>query len=90
MDVIFLRQAYKFVRKSSLILRETIKGEVLKIRNNPQIGRLLVGSKLKNIRSYKFVFNQVSYRIAYFVEEKIIIIAIASRENFYRDLARQS
>lgn len=86
MEIIFLRQPYKFIRRADSCLKEKIKEEVLKIKEKPFIGKRLTGKQFKGILSYHFVFIKVSYRIAYRVEGNLIIISIASRENFYRDL----
>jgi len=86
MEIIFLRQAYKFIKRSDNSLKEKIKDEVLKIQENPSIGEKLKGKKLKGVFSHHFVFVKVNYRIACQVIGDLIIISIASRENFYRDL----
>jgi len=87
MKIIFLRQAYKFIRRADLPLREKIKNEVLRINNNPKIGKSLAGNMFKGLRSFRFNFSGVNYRIAYQIKDGLIIISIASRENFYKDLA---
>lgn len=85
MKIIFLRQPYKFIKRADKNLKEKIGEEVLKIQKNPSIGELLKKG-LKGIRSHHFVFIRVNYRIAYKVIDDLIIISIATRENFYRDL----
>lgn len=86
MEVIFLRQAHKFIRKADKSLRTKIKEEVLKIQANTKIGTLLSGRKFKKVRRHKFIFKKTNYRIAYQVKNNLIIISVATRENFYRDL----
>ena len=86
MKIIFLRQAYKFIRRADLPLREKIRNEVLRIDKSPKIGKFLTGSVLKGVRSHRFNFTGVNYRIAYQIKDDLIIISIASRENFYKDL----
>lgn len=86
MKVIFLRQPHKFIKRADGGLKEKIKNEVQKIQKNPIIGKRLKGAKLKGIFSHHFVFVKVNYRIAYKVIDDLIIISIATRENFYRDL----
>ena len=88
MEVIFLRQAHHFIKKSNKSLKEKIKEEVFKIKTEPEIGRRLSGQVLKDIRSHRFIFSKTHYRIAYKVKDNVIIICIASRENFYRDLQK--
>lgn len=85
MKIIFLRQPYKFIKKADKDLKEKIEEEVLKIKENTSIGESLKG-RLRGVRSHHFIFVKVSYRIAYKVVGDLIIISIATRENFYRDL----
>ncbi|MBI4235279.1 type II toxin-antitoxin system RelE/ParE family toxin [Candidatus Peregrinibacteria bacterium] len=86
MKVILLRQPHKFIKRADKSLKEKIKGEVLKVQKNPSIGEKLKGEKLKGVLSHHFVFVGVNYRIAYKVIGDLIVISIATRENFYRDL----
>ncbi|MFA5947720.1 MAG: type II toxin-antitoxin system RelE/ParE family toxin [Candidatus Gracilibacteria bacterium] len=86
MKIIFLRQPYKFIKRADKNLKVKIKEEVLKIQENPTIGERLAWKRLKGILSYHFVFVKVNYRIAYKIVGDLIIISIATRENFYRDL----
>ncbi len=85
MRIIFLRQPYKFIKRADENLKKKIEEEVLKIKENTSIGELLKG-RLKGVRAHHFVFVRVNYRVAYKVIGDLIIISIATRENFYRDL----
>lgn len=85
MEIIFLRQAHRFIKKADKPLKERIREEVLRIGENPKIGESLTG-KLKNLRSHHFSFVQTQYRIAYTIKDDLIVVAIGTRENFYRDL----
>lgn len=85
MQIVFLRQAHRFIKKADKPLKEKIREEVLKIGENPKIGKSLTG-KLKNLRSHHFSFVQTHYRIAYEIKNDLIVVAIGTRENFYRDL----
>ena len=85
MELIYLRQAHKFIRKANQDLRSKLELELLQIQQDPQIGKLLRGN-LASLRSYKFIFKKVNYRIAYYIKNNIIVVAIATRENFYKDL----
>lgn len=87
MNVIFLRQAAHFIKRADGPLRSKIQSEISRIAENPRIGELLA-SKLAKVRAHHFGFVRTQYRIAYRVESNVIIIYIASRENFYRDLER--
>ncbi len=85
MQVIFLRQAHRFIKRADVHLKAKIHEEIEKIQRDPHCGELLTG-KLKGIRSKHFSFVRTQYRIAYKIQNSILVIAIASRENFYRDL----
>ncbi|NQV12170.1 type II toxin-antitoxin system RelE/ParE family toxin [Candidatus Uhrbacteria bacterium] len=85
MEIQLLRQPHKFIRKAKSPLKKAIIEELDRIAKNPKIGKLLVG-KLKLIRSHKFTSAGVHYRVAYMVKKNVLVILIASRENFYRDL----
>ncbi|PJC37275.1 hypothetical protein CO046_01300 [Candidatus Peregrinibacteria bacterium CG_4_9_14_0_2_um_filter_53_11] len=86
MEVIFLRQPHKFIKKADEPLKNKIKEEVLTIKENPKIGAQLVGKKFKGLRSHHFVFVKVNFRIAYKLVGDLIIVYLSTRENFYRDL----
>ncbi len=86
MQIVFLRQPYKFIKRAEKNLKEKLYSEVLRVQDNPKIGKALKGSKLHGILSHRFTFVNVNYRIAYKVKADLIIIYIATRENFYRDL----
>ena len=85
MEIVFLRQAHRFIKKADKPLKEKIKEEVLKIEFDPKIGEQLNG-KLKHLRSHHFRFIRTQYRIAYMIKNNVIVVAIGTRENFYRDL----
>jgi len=61
------------------------------IQDNPHIRELKLGD-LAGVRVYKFsIFNQLTL-LAYFYNEqdnKLTLLALASHENFYRDLKKQ-
>ncbi|MBT3704197.1 type II toxin-antitoxin system RelE/ParE family toxin [Candidatus Peregrinibacteria bacterium] len=86
MEIRVLRQPYKFIRRADKPLKEKIKEEVLRIKNNPNLGKKMKGSLYKNIFKHRFNFKKVSYRITYRIENNILIICISTRENYYRDL----
>lgn len=85
MKIVFLRQAHQFIKKADPALKEKIKEEVLYIAENPKVGKALTG-RLKALRSHRFRFVKTQYRIVYKVKDDLIVVAIGSRENFYRDL----
>ncbi|NQV90834.1 type II toxin-antitoxin system RelE/ParE family toxin [Candidatus Uhrbacteria bacterium] len=85
MKIRLLRQPFKFLQKAKTPLQSKIVEELKRIAGNPKIGKTLTG-KLKLVRSHKFTSAGVQYRIAYQIRGDVIVILIASRENFYRDL----
>lgn len=85
MKVTYLRQPARFIKKSSKVLKSAIRNEIEVINDNPKVGKQLKG-KLKSLRTHRFIFNKVHYRIAYKFNNDLLIIYIASRENFYKDL----
>ena len=80
-----MRQPYRFIKKAKAPLKSKIAEELERIVSNPKLGKALTG-KLKLVRSHKFTTAGVHYRIAYRVTNHMLVILIASRENFYRDL----
>ncbi len=85
MEIKLLRQPFKFIKKAKAPLQSKIVEELDNIATNPKLGKVLLG-KLKPCRSHRFTSAGVHYRIAYQVNGQVIVILIASRENFYRDL----
>ncbi len=85
MEIVFLRQAHKFIKNSDTQLKVKLREEILKIQKNPYKNSQLSG-KLNDMFSHHFSFKSVQYRIAYKIINSIIVIAIGSRENFYRNL----
>lgn len=85
MEVKLLRQPFKFIKRAKGSFKIHIADEIEVIVQQPKIGKQLTG-KLKTVRSHRFTHAGVQYRIAYKVNGNILIILIATRENFYRDL----
>ncbi|MBI5415059.1 type II toxin-antitoxin system RelE/ParE family toxin [Candidatus Peregrinibacteria bacterium] len=86
MEIFFLRQAQKFIKKSSQELEEKIKLETLKIQTNPYQKARTLGGTLRGLFSHHFSYRGVEYRIVYKIEKEILIVAIGARENFYKSL----
>lgn len=86
MEIRILKPAHRFIQRADKGLKEKIKNEIIKVAQNPYIGSPLSGSKLKKIFRYKFYYKGIHYRIAYAIEENILVILISSRENFYAKL----
>ena len=85
MKVRFLRAAHQFIQKCEFGLYKKIQKEVDILLQNPQSNPPLKGP-LKGMRSHHFYFKRNQYRIAYRTEKNVIVILIASRENFYEKL----
>lgn len=85
MEIKLLRQPYKYLKKAKKSLRQRITRELKLLQEHPMSGTMLKG-RLKGIRSHKFKEEGTNYRIAYKLEEDVLIILIATRENFYRDI----
>ena len=80
----FRKQKKKLHDNQIQVLDHAIKA----ILQNPQIGEQKRGD-LGFIRVYKFKVTHQEYLLAYQVtEERIILHALGSHENFYRDLKR--
>lgn len=81
---LFGQQKKKLHKNQIQILDKAIK----EILENPHIGKLKVGD-LHNIRTYKFKMLDQQCLLAYEnFENHIILHALGSHENFYRDLKR--
>lgn len=87
MKIRFLRVAYKFIQKCDLSLYKKLQKEIDILLKDPYKNPPLKGS-LKDIRSHHFYFKRNQYCIAYRIENDVIVILIASRENFYEKLEK--
>ena len=60
------------------------------IMQNPYASSMLKG-KLSNVYSYHFKENRVEYRIAYEIQDKVLIFyyMVSKRENFYKNLEKR-
>lgn len=84
------RAAHRLYKKFDAALQAQVKEEATKLANDPLAYKELK-PPFKGIRSYRFNFRGVSYRIAYTVdsENKVLTIVLAhARQNFYRLLRR--
>lgn len=85
MQISYLRRAEKFIEKCNQELKDKVFAEIFKIYKNPKLGKKLKGQHI-NLRSHRFRYKGNSYRIAYRLENGIIVVYIAGRENFYNYL----
>ena len=77
-------------KKLSPTQKQSVKDNVLKISKNPSIG-IMKKSDLSAVRVHKFKILGQEYLLAYSIEkqeQKIILLALGTHENFYRDLKR--
>ena len=89
MEIRFLRAARKFIQNCDDGLYLKIKKEIDALQKDPHRNPPLKGT-LKSFRSHHFYFRRTQYRIAYRIEKDVIVILIASRENFYEELERKT
>jgi len=90
-QVVFDRgKAAKFVRKAEPNLKEKLEKELLGIAKSPFVACELSG-KFQGLRSHHCSLQGVAYRIVYVIypeQERIGILHIGTRENFYKELMR--
>ena len=83
-SILFGRQKKKLHKNQITYLDQAIKN----ILENQKIGERKKGD-LSTIRVYKFKISVHEYLLAYTIaNENIILLAVGSHENFYRDLKR--
>jgi len=83
---VFARTVKKLHKKEKSALDRAIK----KIMSDPTIGALKVGD-LAGVRVYKFKIAVQPYLLGYQYDEGeavLMLLALGSHENFYRDLKR--
>ena len=77
-------------KKLSPTQKQSVKDNVLKISKDPSIG-VMKKSDLSDVRVHKFKILGQEYLLAYSVDkqkQRIILLALGTHENFYRDLKR--
>lgn len=77
-------------KKLSPTQKQSVKDNVLKISKDPSIGVMKKGD-LSDIRVHKFKILGQKYLLASSVDkqkQRIILLALGTHENFYRDLKR--
>ncbi len=83
--VVMAPAAHRRFKKFAPLLQEKVKGEAIKLAEDPYKHEELKGA-LKGLRSYKFSFKGTAYRIAYRIKEReelIEIVLVHPRQNFY-------
>ncbi len=81
----YFNNVFKKLHKKQKI---EVENNIVKIMENPEIGEEKKGD-LKDVRVHKFKVDNDRLLLAYSFDEKtIILIALGSHENFYRDLKK--
>ena len=88
MSIRFLRAAHKFIQRCDQSLYVKLKKEIDILMKDPHTNAPLKGA-LRSIRTHHFYFKRTQYRIAYRIEDDVVVILIASRENLYEELERK-
>ncbi len=87
----FLPRAEKYIKKvKDKALKEKIRLGILKIQENPYIGKAKKGD-LTGIYGFDVFHNKTNYEIAYQIYENrqiVVIILVGTRENFYDELKK--
>ena len=86
MRVFLSNQFKKKLKKQNLNFRNRLDLEIVRIAEDPQIGKLKKGD-LSEVRVYKcYILNKLVL-IAYMLkEEGVFLLAFGEHENFYRDI----
>lgn len=87
----FLPRAEKYIKKiKDKLLKEKIRLAILKIQENPYIGKAKKDD-LTGIYGFDVFYNKTNYEISYQIYESrqiVVIILIGTRENFYDELKK--
>lgn len=76
-------------KKLNSFQQQIVKDAIIKVSEQLDIGTMKKGD-LADVRVYKFKANNQDILLAYSVlnKQELILLALGSRENFYRDLKR--
>ena len=81
---LFHKSFKKLHKNQKKLLDEAVQNIII----NPSIGKLKTGD-LSEVRVYKFTMLKETVLLAYIYKNKqIILLAIGTHENFYRDLKK--
>lgn len=91
-EIRFMPKAEKYIKKlKDKNLKELFKLAFIKISKNPYIGQAKKGD-LSGIYGYDVFYNKTNYEISYRIYEekgqKIVVILVGTRENFYQELKK--
>ncbi len=82
-NIILRPKAVKFIKKADKVLKEKLKQELRSLSKDP-FQNTKLAAPLSPLRSHHFTHQKTQYRMAYLVENNVIIILISIRENFYK------
>lgn len=88
--VLFSSPAEKDLKRLPRTVQEELRLEhIPKLADNPRIGKMLHGP-LRGYFSYDFWSGGTSYRIAYEIMEKdVVILMLKTRDNFYKRFSKR-
>ena len=87
---LFHRVTNRVTKKLHKNQKKRLDKAVQKIRANPKVGDVKTG-ELSGVRVYKFKMSDQSMLLAYTYKSKparLILLALGTHENFYRDLKK--
>lgn len=90
MNIVQTNLFFKTVKKLNVNQKADLDVAVKLVMNKPKIGQAKAGD-LSNVYVYKFNMSKQLTLLAYIFQdetETLTLLALGSRENFYRDLKR--
>jgi len=82
----FLKDLKKITKE---VQNEVIDKWIPRLQEKPTIGQKFIGKKMKKFYKLAFRYKKNDYRIVYQIHKKeilVVLLAIGSRENFYKKL----
>lgn len=90
-EIVIVRAADRRLRKLPMQVREHLVKATHVLRTHPLAGKPLEG-ELRAFRCLRTVYRRTHYRVVYQVQSpppQVIIRAVGTRQNFYRELQIQ-
>lgn len=90
-EIVIVRAAERRLRKLPIQVREHLIQATQVLRTRPHAGKQLDG-ELRRFRCLRSVYRRTHYRVVYQVQSRppqIVIRALGTRQNFYRELQAQ-
>ncbi len=86
-------QTQKDIKRLSPEVQKYIFDKIFPLlKTNPKFMAQRLKGELSYLWKYRFSFKSVAYRIVYEIREKeliVLVFAVGTRENFYKDLRRR-